>query len=120
MENYRNIVMSLILFLMGSLTAMAQNETLSGRVVEKGSGKAMDHATVQLYKLSTSRSKTDTTYVGGTLSDAQGRFVFRSVNFGSYLVKVSFLGYREQTLMVSKVKGRQASLHDIAMRLQQQ
>ena len=115
MENYRNIVLSLILFLMGSLTAMAQNETLSGRVVEKGSGKAMDHATVQLYKLSTSRSKTDTTYVGGTLSDAQGRFVFRSVNFGSYLVKVSFLGYREQTLMVSKVKGRQASLHDIAM-----
>ena len=41
MENYRNIVLSLILFLMGSLTAMAQNETLSGRVVEKGSGKAI-------------------------------------------------------------------------------
>ena len=115
MENYRNIALSLILFLMGSLTAMAQNETLSGRVVEKGSGKAMDHATVQLYKLNTSRSKTDTTYVGGTLSDAQGHFAFRSVNFGSYLVKVSFLGYKEQTRMVSKVKGRTASLRDIAM-----
>ena len=115
MENYRKIVLSLLLFLMGSLAALAQNETLSGRVVEKGSGKAMDHATVQLYKLATSRNKTDTTYVGGTLSDAKGQFYFHSVNTGSYLVKVTFLGYKELTSTVTKTRGRAAALGDLIL-----
>ena len=115
MENYRKIVLSLLLFLMGSLAALAQNETLSGRVVEKGSGKAMDHATVQLYKLATSRNKTDTTYVGGTLSDAKGQFYFHSVNTGSYLVKVTFLGYKELTSTVTKARGRAAALGDLIL-----
>ena len=115
MENYRKIVLSLLLFLMGSLAALAQNETLSGRVVEKGSGKAMDHATVQLYKLATSRNKTDTTYVGGTLSDAKGQFYFHSVNTGSYLVKVTFLGYKELTSTVTKARGRAAALGDLTL-----
>ena len=92
---------------------LAQNETLSGRVVEKGSGKVLDHATVQLYKLATSHNKTDTTYVGGTLSDAKGQFYFHSVNTGSYLVKVTFLGYKELTSAVSKVRGRAATLGDL-------
>ena len=113
MENYRYIVLSLILFMMGSLAMLAQNETLSGRVVEKGSGKVLDHATVQLYKLATSHNKTDTTYVGGTLSDAKGQFYFHSVNTGSYLVKVTFLGYKELTSAVSKVRGRAATLGDL-------
>ena len=114
MVNYRNIVL-LFLFLMGVFPAAAQNEALTGRVVEKGSRKAMDMATVQLYKISTSHGKSDTTYVAGAFADRLGHFAFQNVGFGSYLLKVTYLGYKLLARNVTKLNGRPAAVGDLVM-----
>ena len=114
MEGYGNIVL-LLFFLMGAFPAVAQNEALSGRVVEKGTKNAMDKATIQLYKINGTQNKSDTVFIGGTLSDAQGRFAFQTVGFGSYLLKVSYLGYKQLTRNVTKMNGRPAAVGDLVM-----
>ncbi|MBQ8463476.1 MAG: TonB-dependent receptor [Prevotella sp.] len=91
--------------------ALAQKDALSGRVVDKDTGLAMDKSTLQLYRL----SGRDTVFVAGMLSDAQGRFVFRSVRSGQYLLKASYLGYQEQRLPVMKTTGHEAALGDVKM-----
>ena len=102
------------MFLLGH-PAMAQQASLSGKVVDAESREAMAMATVQLYKL----GKSDTTFVAGALSDGNGAFNFNNVRAGSYLVRLTFLGYkrREQAFTVQnpRVKGQTQSLGTLTM-----
>ena len=97
-------VLFLLLSLSTALSAGAQNPTLTGRVVDAESGEALTKATVQLYSLHTRPQKTDTTFVSGTFTDAQGRFTFGSVRAGTFLLRLSYLGYknREQRVTVAQ------------------
>ena len=69
----RTLVLSMALML--SLFAQAQNESLSGSVVDSEQRQALENATIQLYKLSKSNGRNDTTYVNGAYSDKNGQFV---------------------------------------------
>lgn len=102
---------TLAITLLFALSAVAQKDALSGRVIDKESGHPLDKSTLQLYRI----SNKDTTFVGGMLSDAQGHFVFRSVKSGNYLLKTSFLGYQEQRVTVVKTSGHEATLGDVKM-----
>ena len=91
----RTLVLSMALIL-SLLTVQAQNESLSGSIVDKEQREALENATLQLYKLSNSQNgKQDTTYVNGTYSDQNGRFVFNSLSAGNYLLRISYLGYAD-------------------------
>ena len=92
----------LTLFLLWAFVAVAQEASLSGRVVDAESHEGLARTTLQLYKLSTHRNRKDTTYVQGTLSDDQGHFAFRGVGEGEFLVKVSYIGYEDVTRQVKK------------------
>ena len=92
----------LLLFLMSVLPSAAQQESISGRVIDVDNNEALVKATIQLYKI----GKKDTTFVSGVFSDANGHFSFNSVNTGSYLMKITYLGYK--TLSRNLTKNRSA------------
>ena len=84
----------LMLLLLALLEANAQGTTVTGRVVDKQSGDALEKATLQLYRIATgNKTKKDTTFVGGTLSGERGVFAFRAVKAGTYWLKATFVGY---------------------------
>jgi len=114
MEIHRYVAL-LATLLLGILPCAAQNETIAGRIVDKADGGALDKATLQLYELKTSRNRRDTTYVAGTLTDEDGFFTFNSVKNGTYLIKASFVGYKEWSRRVTKVSGQALSLGEIDM-----
>lgn len=89
-----------LLLAMFSFAAARAQYTVTGKVVEKGSGKAIELATVQLL------SSRDSSYAGGTGTAKTGSFTIRSSKAGRYIIKVSYIGYttlyRNVTLGESK------------------
>ena len=101
---------------MQAMTVCAQQESVTGRVVDKESRTAMPRTTLQLYRLASGRNgKKDTTFVKGVYTENDGRFNLTQVRAGSYLLKISFLGYKEQHRNLIKVNGQQLALGDILM-----
>ena len=73
----------------------AQGIAVSARIVDADNDEALVKATSQLYRIRTRQGRRrDTTFVSGQYSDAQGHVTFNSVTAGSYLLRVSFLGYK--------------------------
>ena len=98
-----------VLIFAGWLPVMAQqnkNEALNGRVIDNSTAEPMPNTTLQLYEITTRRNRTDTTFVKGAYSDQNGRFSFSSINSGTYMLKLSFLGYQPRFVSFEK-KGRQ-------------
>ena len=94
--------------LLGVLQTAAQ---ITGRIVDQESQQALVSATLQLYKI----NKADTTFTAGGISDAQGRFTFSNTREGNYLLKISYLGYKEVLRSLTKVRGRNLTLGNIVM-----
>ena len=97
------------------LSTSAQKGSMMGRVVDGESGEALPRATLQLYKLSTKRERTDTTFVVGTFADEAGRFVLSGVGAGTYVLKASFLGYQPLAKRLTKRDGGTLTLGNVAM-----
>ena len=92
----------LLFLLLSAASAVAQKDVISGRIVDAESGEALSKATLQLYRITSTGNKKDTTFVGGTLSNERGSFVFSTIKKGSYMLRISFLGYQEQRRDVIK------------------
>ena len=60
---------------------------IKGTVIEKSTGKALESATVQVFRTG------DSALIGGTLTDATGKFQVSDINDGNYTVKISYIGY---------------------------
>ena len=88
-----------------------QSDRVSGRVVDADNGEALVRATIQLYRV----NKKDTTFVTGVFSDANGNFSINSVSNGSYMLKATYLGYKELRRSLTKVSGRQLALGTVKM-----
>ena len=79
--------------LLSTMGAWAQSKyNLSGMVIEKGSNEAVMSATVQVCTVK------DTAFVAGAATDPKGQFLIKDVKKGSYLVKVTFIGYQPHVL----------------------
>ena len=102
----------LSIFFLCVLHANAQRESISGQIIDKESKEALSKATLQLYRIG---NKKDTTFVGGTLSNERGAFVFNQVSAGSYMLKISFLGYIEQNKALTKTRNQALNLGTISM-----
>jgi hypothetical protein len=106
---FQYIGLLVVLIFAGWLPVMAQqnkNEALNGRVIDNSTAEPMPNTTLQLYEITTRRNRTDTTFVKGAYSDQNGRFSFSSINSGTYMLKLSFLGYQPRFVSFEK-KGRQ-------------
>ena len=71
-----------------SVLANAQNRSISGTIIEKGTGQAVQNASVQVLLAK------DSTFVGGKATDEGGAFVVSGLSKGRYIVKISFVGYQ--------------------------
>ena len=106
----------LIMLCLSVMTSYAQQDNVSGRVIDQENREAMVRATLQLYQLKRAQNgKQDTTFVKGSYTDEQGRFNLTGVSAGQYLLKFTFLGYKEQKKDITKTRGRQLQLGDITM-----
>ena len=72
--------------LISTLSLMAQGR-ISGKVLDKQSGEPLSYAQVSLHKVS------DTSLVNGAVTGDNGAFALDKVAFGTYLVKISYMGY---------------------------
>ena len=110
MRKLIHIATFLLLFLISS-NASAQQAALTGRIIDAESSEALIKATIQLYKL----GKRDTTFIAGTLSNQDGRFSFSDVGQGSFLLRFSFLGYKQRERKIERKNNQPQSLGTIAM-----
>ena len=69
------------------LAVTAQERALSGRLVDSDTHENVALATVQLLK-------SDSTYVSGAVTDAQGAFSIAAPRNGRFILKVSSVGYK--------------------------
>lgn len=83
----RPIIISLLLAMAVSFTAIAQN--ITGRVVDENNN-SLDYVNVVLMKA-------DSTFVTGTITDENGEFQFHVPSSSPKFVKVSCVGYKELT-----------------------
>jgi hypothetical protein len=67
---------------------------MSARIVDADSNEALEKATSQLYRISQRQGHRDTTFVTGKFSDHEGNIVFNNLQSGNYLLRISFLGYK--------------------------
>lgn len=77
----------LAIMIMGTLAAMAQGK-ITGKVADKKSNEPLSYAQVSVHRVS------DTSLVTGTVTQDNGSFTLDKIPFGTYLVKVSFIGYQ--------------------------
>ena len=102
LTNMRIITLCFVLFLMGIQGLYAQDEeeeqrlTISGQVIDSDLKEPMVQATIQLF------AATDSTFVGGTVTNEKGTFSVDAPSSGTYKIKISSLGFqsieREVTL----------------------
>ena len=93
------------------LRVSGQTTALTGRVTDGETNEALLRATIQLYRLGR-----DTTFVGGTLSDAQGAFTLNTNRTaGQYLLRISYLGYKTVEQPVTLTAGHTQRLGTIAL-----
>ena len=89
----KRLIGGIALLLMATLSAFAQTKrvTVSGRVVED-TGEPAVQATVQLLSLP------DSTFTTGIASNEQGYFSLPRVKAGKYVLKVSYIGFKNKLI----------------------
>ena len=83
----------LLLLLIFKLAAFSQNgASLSGRIIDRSSGEPLPFTTITL--------NLQDEMISGTIADEDGRFVLFGIEKGEFILKCSFIGYREVEIPV--------------------
>ena len=90
------------------LMLFAQKASVSGRIIGHDDKEPLERATVQLLR-------TDTTFVSGTISDEHGAFALSNLQAGSFLLRISNLGYKTLYRTVNLQKNKPLALSDIIL-----
>ena len=77
----------LFIFLLSVTAATAQRAQVTGRVLDSEEGEALQYATVQIMK------PDSTSMITGGTTNGRGAFQIKNVPVGSYIVKISYIGY---------------------------
>ena len=109
MRKIRHIITCLLL--LTSLHTAAQQAALTGRIIDAESKEALTKTTIQLYKI----GKQDTTFVSGTLSTQNGNFSFATVGQGTFLLRFSYLGYKQREQQIERKNRQPIALGNIAL-----
>ena len=71
---------------------------LTGRVTDAATSAPVEFATVALIL-------PDSTFVDGTTTDSTGRFAFNGLTAREYIMKISFIGYKDAVIRVNPSDG---------------
>lgn len=82
------LLFSFIIFSVSNLSGQTKAVTVSGAVKDKTTKNSLPFANILL------KSEKDSTFVSGSISNEEGRFLFSNVASGKYYLEVSFAGYK--------------------------
>jgi len=85
---FKKLVSLIFIFAITIPCILAQRTTLSGKVICKSSGSALEYATVALFD-------TSGHLISGSVTAADGTFSLSKINPGKYRLVISFLGYEK-------------------------
>ena len=115
--NIRSLLMVILLFMAGILEAQTGTYSLKGNLKDANDGSAMPYINCVLLHAA------DSVFACGVTSDDKGEFCFKGVATGSYLLRVSCVGYKkhwqpielhtDQNLGVIKMKPISTSLNEV-------
>ena len=83
----KKIYLLMVVALLATVSAQAQERSITGTLTDRDTKEPVMQATVQLLK-------TDSTFITGTISDESGKFSVTAPENGRYLVKISGVGYK--------------------------
>lgn len=104
----RKLLLTLVLILL-AIAVQAQTRTISGTLTDSDTEEGVLQATVQLLKQ-------DSTYIKGVLSDNDGRFRISAPSNGTYILKVTSIGYKTFTKRVRVVGDKNVTLGKVSFR----
>jgi len=96
----------LFAMLLTAVTAMAQGN-ITGKVIENDSREPVAQTTVRLLR-------TDSTLVGGSLTDLNGQFSIRAPKDGQYILQVTCVGFKSYAKRL-KISGKDVALGTVAL-----
>lgn len=92
-----------------NLTAYGQDFSIRGKVADS-TGSPLAGAHVELLK------PADSSFIAGKIADKNGMFAFSDVNRGKYLLKITYIGYKDRFKPV-EYKGAPITINDIALEI---
>ncbi|WP_193315985.1 TonB-dependent receptor [Flavicella marina] len=96
MKNLIQITLTILgLFVFGSVTMLAQDGRIKGKIIDKESNENVPFATVVIQ----SDAKTD-----GTSTDDKGKFDFEKLSPGTYTIVVSYIGFEDTVIENIEIK----------------
>ncbi len=98
----------LLLLLLTTVTAMAQGRLIGGVVSDGQTKEKLSLVTVQLLK-------SDSTYLKGTTTDDNGRFTLKAPADGTYIVKMTSVGFKNYTKKVTISASKNVDLGHVTM-----
>ena len=104
----RQRILFVLLLACSALQVLAQQK-ITGTLVDKDSKDQVAQATVQLLK-------TDSSFVGGTISGDDGRFSINVNKSGRYLIKLTCVGYPVSYHAVTVSAGKNLSMGEVTMK----
>lgn len=97
---YKNIILSIVFITYLLSNTYAQNKvTVSGIIKDKASKTALPFVNIIL------KTEKDNTFVSGSVSNEEGRFLLPNIKYGNYILEASFIGYttKKQALFVGNL-----------------
>lgn len=105
MKNFMKCLCAMLLF---TASAYAQEQSVTGKLVDKENNEGVFQATLQLLK-------PDSSFVAGSLSDDNGYFKIPVEKPGRYIVKVTSVGYTTLTKNVTVVDGKDIDMGNLTL-----
>lgn len=97
-----------LVFVLAAVAAMAQNLIISGTLTDSETKEGVLQATVQLLRQ-------DSTYIKGVLSDNDGRFKMIAPSNGTFILKVTSVGYKTLMKRIRVTNDKDLSLGQMSL-----
>lgn len=101
----RKSVLTLLL-LFSAMMMQAQQHLITGAIIDKGTNDPVEASTVQLLRA-------DSTYISGAISDENGLFSLQAPEDGSYLLKITSVGYKPTVRRIMMTQGKDLAMGKI-------
>lgn len=100
----KSVLTLLLLFI--AMMMQAQQHLITGAIIDKRTNDPVEASTVQLLRA-------DSTYISGAISDENGLFSLQAPEDGSYLLKITSVGYKPTVRRIMMTQGKDLAMGKI-------
>lgn len=100
----KSVLTLLLLFI--AMMMQAQQHLITGAIIDKGTNDPVEASTIQLLRA-------DSTYISGAISDENGLFSLQAPEDGSYLLKITSIGYKPTVRRIMMTQGKDLAMGKI-------